>query len=118
MGRHQAGAAESRQRRFKAIGGGAAAAAADPDDLLRLHHGRRAAGRLHRCRCRDASRHGRWVFSGMLGVTFFGLFLTPVFYVLLRGVEKRVARGSVAGGSHSSTAAHYIVAGERNRSSA
>ena len=24
------------------------------------------------------------VFSGMLGVTFFGLILTPVFYVLLR----------------------------------
>jgi multidrug efflux pump len=35
------------------------------------------------------------VFSGMLGVTFFGLFLTPVFYVLLRGVEKRVARESI-----------------------
>ncbi|HCP56426.1 MAG TPA: multidrug efflux RND transporter permease subunit, partial [Pseudomonas sp.] len=33
------------------------------------------------------------VFSGMLGVTFFGLLLTPVFYVLLRGfVEKREAR--------------------------
>ncbi|NDF13105.1 MAG: multidrug efflux RND transporter permease subunit [Proteobacteria bacterium] len=30
------------------------------------------------------------VFSGMLGVTFFGLFLTPVFYVLLRTIEKRV----------------------------
>jgi multidrug efflux pump len=30
------------------------------------------------------------VFFGMLGVTFFGLFLTPVFYVLLRTVEKRV----------------------------
>jgi multidrug efflux pump len=30
------------------------------------------------------------VFSGMLGVTFFGLFLTPVFYVLLRSVEKRI----------------------------
>ena len=29
------------------------------------------------------------VFSGMLGVTFFGLFLTPVFYVLLRAVGKR-----------------------------
>jgi len=29
------------------------------------------------------------VFSGMLGVTFFGLFLTPVFYVLLRSLEKR-----------------------------
>jgi multidrug efflux pump len=25
------------------------------------------------------------VFFGMLGVTFFGLFLTPVFYLLLRG---------------------------------
>jgi multidrug efflux pump len=32
------------------------------------------------------------VFSGMLGVTFFGLFLTPVFYVLLRSAEKRVTR--------------------------
>jgi multidrug efflux pump len=30
------------------------------------------------------------VFFGMLGVTFFGLFLTPVFYVLLRAIEKRV----------------------------
>ena len=28
------------------------------------------------------------VFSGMLGVTFFGLILTPVFYVLARLVEK------------------------------
>jgi multidrug efflux pump len=30
------------------------------------------------------------VFFGMLGVTFFGLFLTPVFYVLLRALEKRI----------------------------
>jgi multidrug efflux pump len=29
------------------------------------------------------------VFSGMLGVTFFGLFLTPVFYVVLRGLILR-----------------------------
>jgi multidrug efflux pump len=29
------------------------------------------------------------VFFGMLGVTFFGLFLTPVFYVLLRALGKR-----------------------------
>lgn len=29
------------------------------------------------------------VFFGMLGVTCFGLFLTPVFYVLLRTMEKR-----------------------------
>jgi multidrug efflux pump len=28
------------------------------------------------------------VFSGMLGVTIFGLFLTPVFYVVLRELEK------------------------------
>ena len=27
---------------------------------------------------------GTAVFSGMLGVTFVGLFLTPVFYVTLR----------------------------------
>ncbi len=33
------------------------------------------------------------VFSGMLGVTFFGLLLTPLFFVLIRGfVEKREAR--------------------------
>ena len=31
------------------------------------------------------------VFAGMLGVTFFGLFLTPVFYVLLRNLETRNA---------------------------
>ena len=29
------------------------------------------------------------VFAGMLGVTFFGLFLTPLFYVLLRTFAKR-----------------------------
>ncbi|HEX3430427.1 MAG TPA: efflux RND transporter permease subunit, partial [Rhizomicrobium sp.] len=32
------------------------------------------------------------VFFGMLGVTFFGLFLTPVFYVSLRALEKRITR--------------------------
>jgi multidrug efflux pump len=33
------------------------------------------------------------VFSGMIGVTFFGLMLTPVFYTLIRAfVEKREAR--------------------------
>jgi multidrug efflux pump len=29
------------------------------------------------------------VFSGMLGVTFFGLVLTPVFYVVLQGLVER-----------------------------
>lgn len=32
------------------------------------------------------------VFSGMLGVTFFGLLLTPVFYVALREIEKKMTR--------------------------
>ncbi len=32
---------------------------------------------------------GTAVLSGMLGVTFFGLFLTPTFYVLLRGLAQR-----------------------------
>jgi HAE1 family hydrophobic/amphiphilic exporter-1 len=33
---------------------------------------------------------GTAVFSGMLGVTLFGLFLTPVFYVLLRSRRRKV----------------------------
>src|SRR5215203_7091353 len=32
------------------------------------------------------------VFSGMIGVTFFGLFLTPLFYVLLRAAVLRRRR--------------------------
>jgi len=46
------------------------------------------------------------VFAGMLGVTFFGLFLTPVFYVLLRTLAKRLAHKPAAatvpalGGTH------------------
>jgi multidrug efflux pump len=63
-----------------------AAPAADPDDLDRLHHGRGAAGAVDRRRRRDAPGDGRRVFSGMIGVTIFGLFLTPVFYVLLRAL--------------------------------
>ncbi|MDN4057783.1 multidrug efflux RND transporter permease subunit [Massilia sp. YIM B02769] len=35
------------------------------------------------------------VFAGMLGVTFFGLFLTPVFYVLLRTLAKRFEKPAV-----------------------
>ena len=33
---------------------------------------------------------GAAVFSGMIGVTVFGLFLTPVFYVLMRRARKSV----------------------------
>jgi Cu/Ag efflux pump CusA len=32
---------------------------------------------------------GTVVFAGMLGVTVFGLLLTPVFYVLIRRLSKR-----------------------------
>ena len=34
---------------------------------------------------------GVTVFAGMLGVTLFGLFLTPVFYVALRRLVERRA---------------------------
>ena len=40
------------------------------------------------------------VFSGMLGVTVFGLFLTPVFYVVLRTLEKTLT-GRVKPVNHS-----------------
>ncbi len=36
------------------------------------------------------------VFAGMIGVTFFGLFLTPVFYVLVRRFSKRAGTMAVA----------------------
>jgi multidrug efflux pump len=38
------------------------------------------------------------VLSGMLGVTLFGLVLTPVFYVLLRHLAQRFARKPAAHG--------------------
>ena len=34
---------------------------------------------------------GTAVFSGMLGVTFFGIFLTPVFYVIIRRFSKKTS---------------------------
>jgi multidrug efflux pump len=41
---------------------------------------------------------GTAVFAGMLGVTFFGVFLTPVFYVVIRRVveHKRSAAAPIA----------------------
>ncbi len=41
------------------------------------------------------------VFAGMLGVTFFGLFYTPVFYVVIRAlVERREARAAERAAAH------------------
>jgi multidrug efflux pump subunit AcrB len=52
---------------------------------------------------------GTAVFSGMLGVTFFGLFLTPAFYVLLRGASKwfwATEKNTGAEGNHNSSSTH------------
>ena len=49
------------------------------------------------------------VFSGMLGVTFFGLFLTPVFYVVLRtifGKYKLTSAAEVNVHTHSQESDH------------
>ena len=40
------------------------------------------------------------VFAGMLGVTLFGLFLTPVFYVVMRGLSARFERPKAKKASH------------------
>ena len=61
-----------------------AASAADSDDLARVRHGRGAAGAVHGAGAEMRHAMGVAVFSGMLGVTFFGLLLTPVFYLLVR----------------------------------
>jgi multidrug efflux pump subunit AcrB len=52
---------------------------------------------------------GTAVFAGMLGVTVFGLFLTPVFYVavrlvVLRMVKRRTSKRSAAVEAHPSPA--------------
>ena len=39
---------------------------------------------------------GTAVVSGMIGVTVFGLIFTPVFYVVVRGLEDRLARRRAA----------------------
>ncbi|HEY7640790.1 MAG TPA: efflux RND transporter permease subunit [Steroidobacteraceae bacterium] len=46
------------------------------------------------------------VFSGMIGVTFFGLFLTPLFYVLLRAAVLRKRRPAPAALENAEGATH------------
>ncbi|AVR99160.1 efflux RND transporter permease subunit [Pseudoduganella armeniaca] len=43
------------------------------------------------------------VFAGMLGVTFFGLFLTPLFYVLLRTLALRLSHSTPHKRHHADT---------------
>lgn len=65
---------------------------------------------------------GTAVFSGMLGVTIFGLFLTPVFYVVLRKfagahlneMSDRTARLTAAGGNSPAEETDAAVAGTPN----
>lgn len=59
------------------------------------------------------SAMGVAVFSGMIGVTLFGLFMTPVFYVLVRAMTgnrplKHASQGSHFDGesSHNSAMVH------------
>jgi multidrug efflux pump len=68
------------------------ASAADPDDVVRFHHGCNPAGDVHRCRSEMRRAMGVAVFSGMLGVTFFGLLLTPVFFVLIAATSNASKR--------------------------
>ena len=46
------------------------------------------------------------VFSGMLGVTFFGLLLTPVFYVVIQGFVERRRRSVPASAARHEETAH------------
>ena len=83
------------------------APAAHPDDVVRIHHGvlplviaSGAGSELRRAM-------GIAVFSGMLGVTFFGLFLTPVFFVAIElalrgGRSAKVSPAITAPGNASS----------------
>ena len=72
------------------------------------------------------SAMGVAVFSGMIGVTAFGLFLTPVFYVLMRrlagnkplklhgavpdGVEAPIVPAHGVHGAHGGTTARPVLA--------
>jgi multidrug efflux pump len=42
---------------------------------------------------------GTAVFSGMLGVTLFGIFFTPVFYYVIRWLTSRRTAGAPLGGA-------------------
>ncbi|HAI24836.1 MAG TPA: hypothetical protein DEH09_02745, partial [Alcanivorax sp.] len=56
---------------------------------------------------------GTAVFAGMIGVTLFGLFLTPVFYVALR----KLAGGGRPVSHHGSTMdgeAHGQISGDNH----
>ena len=77
-----------------------AAAASDHDDQLRIHPRRRAAHARHRRRRRNASHSGH---GGLLAACwasrFFGIFLTPVFYLVIRWVSGNKPLGKLDHGN-------------------
>jgi len=52
------------------------------------------------------------VFSGMVGVTLFGIFLTPVFYALLRQRRARRLEGALPAGGTLPHAPHQTIRGD------
>ncbi|PWE53516.1 multidrug efflux RND transporter permease subunit [Metarhizobium album] len=55
------------------------------------------------------------VFAGMIGVTFFGIFMTPVFYVIMRriaGNKALVQHGREAANTQDEHAASHSIAAE------
>ena len=66
------------------LGDFSAAAAADPDDLVRLMFGVAPLVVATGAGAEMRRSLGLAVFSGMLGVTLFGVFLTPVFFYVLQ----------------------------------
>jgi multidrug efflux pump len=55
------------------------------------------------------------VFSGMLGVTFFGLLLTPVFFVLIRRYVERAQARKAARAEQTRALAMNAVPMEKNQ---
>ena len=53
---------------------------------------------------------GTAVFSGMLGVTLFGIFLTPVFYYVIQWATERLRRGVRRGRGEPPSVAHKLPA--------
>ena len=51
---------------------------------------------------------GTAVFSGMLGVTLFGIFLTPVFFYVIQGIE---AKRRLFRDDHAVASARCLVGG-------
>ena len=73
-----------RTPRASRAGGEPPPSAADPDDVVCVHHGQRAARLRSRRRLPERQALGTAVVFGMIGVTAFGVFFIPVFYVVLR----------------------------------